>query len=499
MLVVLDGWGISGHEAGNAIMAARTPVMEQLAATYPHSVLEAHGESVGLLPEQMGNSNVGHLNLGAGRIVYQDLVRVNRAIQDGSFFENPAIRQVMQRPGALHLLGLVSDGGVHSHIHHLEALLEMARREGLDSVYVHAFLDGRDVGPSTALGYLESLEESMKRIGVGRVASVSGRYYAMDRDRRWERIQGAYQAMVLGVGITAPTPLEAVRLAYSRGETDEFVKPTVIVEGGQPVGRMLAGDNAFFFNFRADRARQITRALTDEGFSEFPRPAMPARFYSMTQYDAGFTFPVAFPPSMLEDTLGEVISRSGLKQLRIAETEKYAHVTFFFNGGREEPLPGEARILVPSPKVATYDLVPEMSAHEVTRRLLEVVSDYDFILCNYANPDMVGHTGIMKAAICAVEVVDECLGRVVDAVLAIGGAAIVVADHGNAEQMLAENGIDPHTAHTPNRVPCIVVDPRRMGVFLRDGILADVAPTILDMLRLPKPGGMTGSSMLDGE
>ncbi|MEW6082353.1 MAG: 2,3-bisphosphoglycerate-independent phosphoglycerate mutase [Bacillota bacterium] len=496
VLVVLDGWGMSDRQQGNAVSQARTPNMDRLVSGFPHSQLEAYGEAVGLLPGQMGNSNVGHLNLGAGRIVYQDLARINKAIDSGAFFRNPVILSVMRGSGAFHVMGLVSDGGVHSHLSHLEAILRMAKAQGLPDVYIHAFLDGRDVGPKTALGYLEHLERLTQDLGAGRVATVCGRYFAMDRDNRWTRVRKAYEAMVLGHGPTAPSSLEAVKLAYTRGETDEFVTPTVVVSGGMPVGRIGPGDSMFFFNFRADRARQITRCFTQETFDEFPRPVMPSSFAGMIRYNENSPVPAAFESVVLGDTLGEILSMHGLTQLRVAETEKYAHVTFFLNGGREEPFPGEDRVLVPSPQVATYDTLPSMSAYEVTRRALDLLGQYDVIIMNYANPDMVGHTGVLDAAIKAIEVVDECLGNVADGALAIGGVTLIVADHGNAEQMLEENGKGVHTAHTPNKVPFVLVDPSRRDAAVRDGILADVAPTILEILGLPQPQAMEGRSLL---
>jgi len=496
VLVVLDGWGISDRQQGNAVTQARTPNMDRLVSGFPHSLLEAYGEAVGLLPGQMGNSNVGHLNLGAGRIVYQDLARINKAIDSGAFFDNPVIVSVMRGGGAFHVMGLVSDGGVHSHLAHLEAILRMAKAQGVLEVYIHAFLDGRDVGPKTALGYLEHLERFTQDLGTGRVATVCGRYFAMDRDNRWSRVRKAYDAMVFGHGPTAPSSLEAVKLAYTRGETDEFVTPTVVVSAGKPVARIGADDGVFFFNFRADRARQITRCFTQEVFTEFPRPVIPSRFAGMTRYDENSSVLAAFEPVILRDTLGEVLSRHGLTQLRVAETEKYAHVTFFLNGGREEPFPGEERLLVPSPKVATYDKLPRMSAYEVTGRALDLLEQYDVVVINYANPDMVGHTGVLEAAIEAIEVVDDCVGRVVDRTLALGGVAIIVADHGNAEQMLEEDGKGVHTAHTPNKVPFVLVDPSRRDTRVREGILADVAPTILEILGLPQPQAMEGRSLL---
>lgn len=503
-LIVLDGWGLSQRVEGNAIALARTPNMDRLHAFYPSTTLEAHGEAVGLSEGQMGNSNVGHLNLGAGRIVYQDLVRIDRAIRDGSFFSNPVLLEAMRhastRGRPLHLLGLLSDGGVHSHIRHLFALLEMACRQGL-KVLVHCFLDGRDVPPANAAEYLQALEGKLAETGAGDIATVMGRYYAMDRDRRWDRTRKAYEAMVVGEGRLAPNPLEGLHRAYEQGETDEFVVPTVITGNeGKPRGKVEAGDSLIFYNFRADRARQITRAFTEEDFLEFSRPTgyLAPHFVGMTRYDETFTVPFAFPPRHLANTLGEVVSRAGMRQLRIAETEKYAHVTYFFSGGEEEPFAGEDRRLIPSPRVATYDQKPEMSAPEVTRAVLEEIAAgrHDVIILNYANPDMVGHTGVLEAAIRAIEVVDTCVGEVVKALLARGGAAIVLSDHGNAEQMLDYETGEPHTAHTSNPVPCILVDDRRREARLRPGILADVAPTLLELIGLPRPGEMDHDSLI---
>ncbi|MCL6450051.1 MAG: 2,3-bisphosphoglycerate-independent phosphoglycerate mutase [Acetobacteraceae bacterium] len=503
VLIVIDGLGINPRLEGNAVRAARTPCLDGIAAEYPHSALQAHGEAVGLLPGQMGNSNVGHLNLGAGRIVYQDLVRINRSIRSGEFFSNPAlVRAAEQARGgrALHLMGLLSDGGVHSHLDHLLALLELAARRGCTEVFVHCFLDGRDVPPACAAKYLEALEAGMAARGVGRVATVMGRYFAMDRDGRWARTERAYRAMVLGEGEAAAGALEALRAAYARDETDEFVAPTVIMDGGRPVGRVSPGDSVVFFNFRADRARQITRAFTEPGFDGFVRPGglLPLYFVGLTQYDEELRIPYAFAPNLLTNTLGEVVSRAGLRQLRIAETEKYAHVTYFFSGGREEPFEGEDRRLIPSPRVATYDLKPEMSAFEVTDAVLAELrrGTYHLVVLNYANLDMVGHTGVMEAAVRAVEAVDRCLGRVLNAVLALGGAALVVSDHGNAEQMLDLETGQPHTAHTSNPVPCVLVDPARRAAALQSGILAGVAPTLLELLGLKPPPEMEERSLI---
>ncbi|KAF1086142.1 2,3-bisphosphoglycerate-independent phosphoglycerate mutase [Sporotomaculum syntrophicum] len=507
VLFILDGWGLSENHQGNAIALACKPIMDKLLAQYPHTWLGTSGEDVGLPEGQMGNSEVGHLNIGAGRVVYQELTRISKAIRERTFYDNPvlleAVDKVRERQSALHLMGLLSDGGVHSHIEHLYALLELARDQGLSRVFVHAFLDGRDVPPANAREYIIPLTERMKKIETGQVATVMGRYYAMDRDRRWERTQSAYLAMVLGEGYQAPSALEALEQAYGRGETDEFVKPTVIVdEQGQPVGRVDNGDAIIFYNFRPDRARQITRAFVDIDFDGFERPAdRPVVHYvCMTQYDKTIEAPVAFRPQTLINTLGEVLSYHKLKQLRLAETEKYAHVTFFFNGGVEKPNEGEDRILVPSPSVATYDLQPDMSAEQVTNVLLDKINEqiYDVIIVNYANPDMVGHTGILSAAIKAIETVDRCIGRGVQAVQQAGGIALITADHGNAENMVAQNG-EPFTAHTTDPVPLILVSEEHKNAKLRPGRLEDLAPTVLQLLNIAKPPEMTGHSLLEAD
>ncbi len=501
VLVILDGWGCGDRVEGNAIAQADTPNWDRYLRSWPHTRLRCSGEDVGLPAGQMGNSEVGHLNLGAGRIVYQDLTRISRAVRDGSFYENPVLRASIEASrmngAALHLMGLLSDGGVHSHITHLFALLELAGRLDQRSVYVHAFLDGRDVPPANALEYIEALEGKLKTLGCGAVASVMGRYYAMDRDRRWERTARAYRAMVHGEGLQASSARQAVEKGYERGETDEFIQPTVIVRAGEPVGLVRDGDALVFFNFRPDRARQITRSFTDAEFGGFERgPAPPfPDFVCLTQYDRTIEAPVAFGPQRLTNTLGNVLSRHGLRQLRLAETEKYAHVTFFLNGGVEECDPGEDRILIPSPKVPTYDLKPEMSAREVTDTFLANMEKYDVIIMNYANPDMVGHTGDLSSAIKAVQTVDECLDRVVEAVLARGGTVLVSGDHGNAEHMCDGEGC-PLTAHTINPVPLVIMGGQVAGRSLRPGSLEDVAPTILDLLGLPKPVEMTGTSLL---
>lgn len=501
MLMILDGWGIAPAGKYNAATTASTPNLDRLFAAYPHTQLEASGGYVGLPDGQIGNSEVGHLNIGSGRIIYQQLTRITKACREGALSANKELRSCMEQAAAgnaaLHLLGLLSDGGVHSHIEHLLALLQMAKELGLRRVFVHAFLDGRDVPPASALGYLRQLEDFMTELGVGRIATVHGRYYAMDRDKRWERVQRSYKALTAGEGLHAASAVEGVQASYDAGVTDEFVEPFVI-DGVD--GSIKAGDSVIFFNFRPDRARELTRALNDRDFTAFERTpgAWPLHYVCMTQYDAAIDAPVAFPPETVRDTLGEVLAAHGLRQLRIAETEKYAHVTFFFNGGVEAPVPGEERILIPSPKVATYDLQPEMSAYAVTEALLaELEQDnFDVIILNFANPDMVGHTGVMAAAVKAMEAVDACAGRIVDRVLELGGSVCVTADHGNLEKMWDEETGAPHTAHTTNKVPFILISEKKHR--LHPGILADIAPTLLELLGLDKPELMTGNSLIDG-
>jgi len=503
-LVILDGWGINPSCSNNAACLAKTPRLDQLAETCPTTTLNTSGLSVGLPEGQMGNSEVGHLNLGAGRIVYQGLTRISQAISNGDFFENPvfidALTRVRQTGGKLHLMGLLSDGGVHSHQTHLYALIALARRCGISDICIHAFMDGRDTPPQSGAGYLAQLEEELARLGAGRVATVMGRYYAMDRDNRWDRVEQAWQAMVLGQGVSAPSSAEAIQSAYAAGQTDEFIEPRVLDEKGVSFEGITDGDGIIFFNFRADRAREITRCFTLPDFNGFDRPQVPdlATFVCMTEYDETFTLPIAYPPETHPDILGEVVARAGFKQLRIAETEKYAHVTFFFNGGVEKPFANEDRVLVPSPRdVATYDLKPAMSAHEVADEAVRRIrsGEYDLIILNFANPDMVGHTGVLSAAITAMETVDACVGKVVDALLDVDGCALITADHGNCEQMVDGNG-SPHTAHTTNQVPLILVNPQDDTRKLRSGILADIAPTLLKLLKLPIPEKMTGSSLL---
>ena len=505
-LVILDGYGLGDPtEPSNAIAHADHKRLSLLSELYPTTSLVCSGEAVGLPDGQMGNSEVGHLNIGAGRIVYQELTRISKDIREGQFYTRPAFTAVLdhinKRQSALHLMGLLSDGGVHSHITHLYALLAMAKRAKVEKVYVHTFLDGRDVPPASAGDYIMQLEKQIAAIGVGRIATVVGRYYAMDRDKRWERVAKAYDALVMREGRTAPTAEDAVRQAYDLGETDEFVQPTVI-EGCGQCG-ITADDGVIFFNFRPDRGRELTRALTDPGFTGFQRRngVFPLHFVTMTQYEENLPVHVAYEPGSIRQTLGDVFSQAGLKQLRIAETEKYAHVTYFFNGGEETPLPGEERILIPSPKVATYDLQPAMSAIEVTDRVVEEIRSgkFDLIVLNYANCDMVGHTGQFAAACQAVATVDLCVGRVVEAMRDRGGIVMITADHGNADLMVDPVTGEPHTAHTTNDVPFILVSERHRGARLRTGILADIAPTILTLAGLSIPDEMTGTSIVATE
>ena len=498
-LIIMDGWGIGvAGSTTNAVNIGKTPVIDELTAKYPHAQLACSGEAVGLPDGQMGNSEVGHTNIGAGRIVYQELTRITKAIREGAFFKNPAfldvINAIKEHGGALHLMGLLSDGGVHSHNTHLYALLQLAKQEGLEKVYVHAFLDGRDVPPSSAAEYLEQLEEKIKEIGVGKIATISGRYYAMDRDKRWDRVEKAYKAIAMAEGVKQPTSAVAIKNSYEEDTTDEFVVPVVV---GDYAG-MANGDGAIFYNFRPDRARELTHAFTDATFDGFARNEdLKIPFVTMTQYEKGMNVEIAYKPEALTNTLGEYVSKLGYTQLRIAETEKYAHVTFFFNGGVEQPYAGEDRILVPSPKVATYDLQPEMSAIEVTDKVVEAIlsKKYDFIILNYANGDMVGHTGVMEAAVKAVETVDTCVGRFVDAIRQVGGSVCITADHGNAEKMVDEETKEPFTAHTTNPVPFIVVSDKVKEV--RNGALCDIAPTLLTLAGLEVPAEMTGKSLVD--
>lgn len=506
-LIILDGWGISNCKKYNAIEQANIQNFRRLLEIYPNAALRANGLDVGLPEGQMGNSEVGHLNIGAGRIVYQDLTRITRDIQNGDFFKNEALVYALEKAKtegkALHIMGLLSDGGVHSHITHLYALLEMAKRFNLPHVYIHVFLDGRDTPPANALVYIKELEEKISELNTGKIATVSGRYYAMDRDKRWERTEQAYNAIVLGEGAKADSAVKAVEASYILKETDEFVRPTVIIDSkGEPVGTVKEGDSIIFFNFRPDRARQLTKAFVDKDFEGFKRKKGYFRVYfvCMTRYDDEIRdVKVAYEPEIIKNTLGEIISRNKMKQLRIAETEKYAHVTYFFNGGEEKPFPGEDRILIPSPKVPTYDLKPEMSAYEVTETVIEKINnkEYDFIVLNYANPDMVGHTGNYEAAVKAVEFVDDCLNKVITAIDEQNGTAIIVSDHGNCEQMAYYETGEPYTAHSSNKVPFILVSRKLKDCRLREGgILADIAPTILDIFAIEKPEEMTGSSLI---
>lgn len=502
-LVILDGWGIgSEQDSYNAIIKADTPHMKLLSELYPTTTLTCSGEAVGLPEGQMGNSEVGHLNIGAGRVVYQELTRITKAIREGDFFENPVLIKVVEEAkahdGALHLMGLLSDGGVHSHIDHVYALLELAKRHGLTKVYVHAFLDGRDVPPSSAVDYITALEEKMAEIGIGSISTISGRYYAMDRDKRWERVEKAYNAMVCRQGESAPSAAVAIQQSYDLGKTDEFVAPTII--GGCGDCGIKANDGIIFFNFRPDRAREMTHVFVDKDFSGFERCKgyFPLSFATMTQYEENLPVSVAYTPQYLKNTLGSVFEQAGLSQLRIAETEKYAHVTFFCNGGEEKPYICEERILVASPKVATYDMQPEMSAIEVTDKMVAAIKTgkFDLIILNFANSDMVGHTGNLEAAIKAVSTVDTCVGRVVDAMRDRGGITLITADHGNAERMLDHTTGEPFTAHTTNDVPFILVSEKHRGSVLNKGILADISPTILALANIDIPIEMTGKNLL---
>ena len=510
VLVILDGWGLGRDEPGNAVLHAHTPTMDRLWAEYPHATLLTSGEAVGLPAGQMGNSEVGHTNIGAGFVVYQWLTRIDRAAVDGELAANPALNGAIDRAlangGTLHLLGLVSDGGVHSHIRHLEALLRLARARGMppERVVVHAFTDGRDTSPLGGFGFIQDLEDAMEEIGVGRVGTVSGRYYAMDRDRRWDRTRKAYDAIVDGVGARATSAAEAVRRAYADGVTDEFITPAVI-DDGSGAATIRPGDSAIFFNFRADRGRQLSEALVGEAFGGWERgPHLPGlHLVTLSRYEEGLEAEIAFPPMDVTNPLARVVSEAGMAQLHTAETEKYPHVTFFLNGGREDPFPGESRVLIPSPKVSTYDLQPEMSAPEVTDAVVGAIESgqYRFIVVNFANGDMVGHTGVFTAAVQAIETVDACLARVVAATLGAGGVALVTADHGNAEEMIDPGTGAPMTAHTTNPVPVVLVTPRThpcRNVRLREGgRLSAVAPTVLSLLGLAIPETMLEPSLME--
>ncbi len=506
MLIILDGWGIGADEPTNAVQVADTPCLDRLLSTYPSTRLRCSGEDVGLPAGIMGNSEVGHMNIGAGRVVYQDLVRIDKAIEDGSFFENERLCHAMDAVcgtgKALHLMGLVSDGGVHSQLAHLLALLSMAAKRGVPKVFVHAILDGRDTPPDSGVDYVQAVQDHIHTLGHGAIATLCGRYYAMDRDKRWDRVAQAYRLYTNGEGRLETDPVAALRSAYALGETDEFVKPVAMVDGnGSPVGTMADGDSIIFFNFRADRAREITRAFTEKGFDGFARQVTPAlaAYTTMTLYDETFDLPMAFGPQHLSMILGDVISRHGLRQLRIAETEKYAHVTYFFNGGEEAPFENEDRCLIPSPRdVATYDQKPEMSAFQVTDEVVDRLDSgqYDFIVLNFANMDMVGHTGVMDAAVKACETVDRCLDRVLDKLQSQGGVALVTADHGNSEKMADPDG-KPYTAHTTNPVRLILVDDARRTTRLHEGRLGDIAPTLLALMGIAPSTAMTGKNLME--
>jgi 2,3-bisphosphoglycerate-independent phosphoglycerate mutase len=506
VLLIVDGWGLREGSKGNAIALAKTPNYSELLSRFPHTSLEASGTRVGLPAGQMGNSEVGHMNMGAGRVVYQDLTRIDKAIVDGDLDGNEALVASMDRchqsGRALHLVGLLSDGGVHSHQHHLYALLELAKRRGLTDVFVHALTDGRDTSPTAGIRYVSQLEAHAARVGVGRIATLSGRYFAMDRDNRWERTQRTVDALVHGIGATGQDARQVLERSYAQGTTDEFLEPTVLLDAeGQPVGPIRAGDSVICFNFRADRVRQLTRALALADFLGFERRAEPDVHYTcMTEYDETFGLPVVFARQTFGQHLGEVLGNFGVSNLRLAETEKYAHVTYFFNCGQERPYPGEDRLLIPSPKVPTYDLQPEMSAPLIADALVEDLrrGAHPVIICNFANADMVGHTGNLPATIAAVETLDRCLGRIIEAVRSAGGTAIVTSDHGNCEQMWDDQLQSPHTAHTSNPVPLILVGEPVGGPPLRaGGALCDVAPTILALLSLDQPAAMTGRDLRD--
>ncbi len=502
MLMILDGFGINEKEEGNAVKLANIPTLRSILQENPNTIVHTSGTDVGLPDGQMGNSEVGHTNIGAGRIIYQDLQKINKAIEDGDFFSVPefakAIENCKANNSKLHIMGLVSDGGVHSHNRHLYALLELCKRKGFENVFVHAFLDGRDTPPASADKYIAELEEKMKEKEVGKIATISGRFYAMDRDKRWEREEKAYRAMVDGVGLKSISSIKAIEDSYQKEVFDEFVEPTVITDAnGNPLAKIEENDSVIFFNFRPDRARQITRTLVDPDFNEFPHTYKKLYFVCMTPYDE--TLPnveIAYKKEVINNTFGEYISNLGMTQLRIAETEKYAHVTFFFNGGEEKQYPGEDRILVPSPKVETYDLKPEMSCYEVCDKVVEAIEaqKYDAIILNFANPDMVGHTGNLEAVCRALEAVEKCVVRIVKAIKQINGNLLIVADHGNCEQMIDYKTGEPHTAHTTNPVPLCLISP--INKKLKEGRLADLAPTLLELMGLEKPQEMTGESLL---
>jgi 2,3-bisphosphoglycerate-independent phosphoglycerate mutase len=501
MLMILDGFGINERKDGNAIAIANTPVIDKLLKLNPNTTIKTSGLDVGLPEGQMGNSEVGHTNIGAGRIVYQELTRITKSIEDGDFFSIPelvgAIENCKKHNSKLHIMGLLSNGGVHSHIRHLYALLELAKRKDFEDVYVHCFLDGRDTPPASGEGFITELEQKMAEKGVGKIASISGRFYSMDRDKRWERVEKSYNALVNGIGEKATSATQAIEESYQKEIFDEFVLPTLICNNDEPIATIRENDSVIFFNFRPDRAREITRSLVDKDFTGFERKYFPLYYVCFTNYDETIeNVHIVFKKDEIKNTLGEIVSKKGLTQLRIAETEKYAHVTFFFNGGEEKKYKGEDRILIPSPKVETYDMKPEMSAIEVTDKVVEVIESkkYNTIILNYANPDMVGHTGNLEATIKAIETIDTCVGRVVEALEKVNGVAIITADHGNSEQMIDYITGEPHTAHTTNPVPLILVGKK---ATLKPGRLADLAPTMLEIMGIEKPAEMTGTSLID--
>ncbi len=500
MLMILDGFGINERKEGNAIAIANTPVIDKLFKTNPNTIIRTSGLDVGLPEGQMGNSEVGHTNIGAGRIVYQELTRITKSIEDGDFFSIPelveAIENCKKHQTKLHVMGLLSNGGVHSHIRHLYAILELAKRRDFEDVYVHCFLDGRDTPPASGEGFITELEQKMAEKGVGKIASITGRFYAMDRDKRWERVHKAYDALVNGIGEKSTSATKAIEDSYQKEVFDEFVLPTLICNGDEPIATIGANDSVIFFNFRPDRAREITRSLVDKEFTGFERTYFPLYYVCFTNYDETIqNVHIVFKKAEIKNTFGEIVSNHGLTQLRIAETEKYAHVTFFFNGGEEKQYKGEDRILIPSPKVETYDMQPEMSAVEVTDKVVEAIESkkYDTIILNYANPDMVGHTGNLEAAVKAIETIDVCVGRVIEAIEKANGVVLITADHGNSEQMIDYATGEPHTAHTTNPVPLILVGKK---ATLKPGRLADLAPTMLDIMGIEKPAEMTGESLI---
>lgn len=506
VLMILDGWGTREACSDNAVTLADPCNFYSLKSKYPHTLLKCSGKDVGLPQDQMGNSEVGHLNMGSGRIVFQEITRISDAVENGTFFKNEefikALENARKNNGAVHLMGLLSDGGVHSHLDHVYALLELCKQYSIDKVFIHGFLDGRDVGPKTAMEYIQKLQAKIEEIGTGQIATLAGRYYGMDRDNRWERIEKSYNAMVRGEGIKAPNASAAIEQSYENRVTDEFVQPVVLIDkDAQPVGLVKDGDSLIFFNFRADRARQISRAFVEPDFDKFDRNLWPKVHYvCLTQYDVNIPAPAAFPPQNLSNTLGDILAGEGLKQLRIAETEKYAHVTFFFNGGVEAPNPGEDRVLIPSPDVATYNLQPEMSAPGVTARVIEEIDRdmYDVVILNYANPDMVGHTGVLDAAVKAVKTVDECMMKVIEKVREKNGIVLITADHGNCEMMVSPETGAPHTAHTLDMVPFILISDNHINSNLKNGCsLRDIAPTMLELLGISIPEEMTGKNIIE--